>query len=480
MPMKTNARPTVSVVIPLYNAEETVAETLRSIQAQTLEHWEAIVINDGSTDGGPEVVERFAREDPRITITHQDNAGVSAARNAALDRASGEYVHCIDPDDLLTPRAYELLVGAERESGLGGAVGGQRIANHHDEQLHEFRPPIYSIGLWDLVFRWSTWTGAHLVRRSFYEDVRFDTRFQAFEDRDCWIRLAERGVRWRCVAPIVATYVIRPGTLSKQAFNLLRCTETVLRELHDRHQRLASANTLPDLTSERLDQLLGRLAFEAMTRAVIVEGEPCIDRAAAAYAEAKGAKEITPELAANAARFAVIYGLGMAPENDPENERRWAPAVHAWWEACEAKGWAGDGFATEAWMQLRPSLVSAEDICADILDQCGAAPEITVVGFGQNGRALVEMATRRGVRVFVRDDRFPTGRAGDDHEGGAGARFEAVDAALPRDRPVVITPLHDAGLLGRFAKGARLIRWSERRMELFRRSAPEAEMAGSR
>lgn len=99
--------PKVSVVIPVYNTEAYVEQTLRSIMGQTLRDIELIVINDGSTDGSLSALERIATGDRRIRLYTQPNKGLSETRNAGIDRARGEFIYFMDSDDLLEPDALE-------------------------------------------------------------------------------------------------------------------------------------------------------------------------------------------------------------------------------------------------------------------------------------------------------------------------------------------------------------------------------------
>ncbi len=97
---------TVSVLIPCYNAERYVAETLRSVLAQTWDRLQVVVVDDGSTDASAEIVRSF--EDARITLVQQSNAGQTAALNTALRHATGDYVQYIDADDVIDPDKIEL------------------------------------------------------------------------------------------------------------------------------------------------------------------------------------------------------------------------------------------------------------------------------------------------------------------------------------------------------------------------------------
>lgn len=99
--------PKISVIIPVYNTEEYVAQAVESIMQQTLEDIEIILINDGSTDNSLEIMEGLAREDHRINILSQENQGQSVARNHGVQYASGTYLYFMDSDDLLEPEALE-------------------------------------------------------------------------------------------------------------------------------------------------------------------------------------------------------------------------------------------------------------------------------------------------------------------------------------------------------------------------------------
>lgn len=98
----------VSVILPVYNAEKYINEAVQSVIDQYWKNWELLIVNDGSTDGTRIYLDSLA--DSRIKVIHQENRGVSAARNVALDLAKGEYITFLDADDVLPPMSLEARV----------------------------------------------------------------------------------------------------------------------------------------------------------------------------------------------------------------------------------------------------------------------------------------------------------------------------------------------------------------------------------
>lgn len=98
-----------SVIIPVYNVEAYLIECLNSVLDQTFEDWEAICVNDGSTDNSAAILEEYSHKDGRFKMVSQPNGGLSAARNTGLKAATGEYVLFLDSDDWLETKALEIV-----------------------------------------------------------------------------------------------------------------------------------------------------------------------------------------------------------------------------------------------------------------------------------------------------------------------------------------------------------------------------------
>lgn len=99
----------VSVIVPVYNVSAYLEECIRSICGQTYQNLEIILVDDGSTDGSGEICDRFAKKDERILVRHQENEGLSAARNAGLNLSHGKYLSFVDADDVVHRCYVEIL-----------------------------------------------------------------------------------------------------------------------------------------------------------------------------------------------------------------------------------------------------------------------------------------------------------------------------------------------------------------------------------
>lgn len=114
---------TITVIVPVYNAEEWLRDALESLQRQTYADFEAILVDDGSTDGSAAICSDFADRDPRFRIIRQPNGGLSAARNTGIEDAKGDWITFLDADDALPPDALEVMMKHASKSGAGIVTG---------------------------------------------------------------------------------------------------------------------------------------------------------------------------------------------------------------------------------------------------------------------------------------------------------------------------------------------------------------------
>ena len=115
-------KPLLSIIVPVYKVENYLQKCIDSILAQTFTDFELILVEDGSLDGCPALCDAAAAKDARIRVLHQKNGGLSAARNAGLDVARGEWIGFVDSDDYIAPEMYETLYKAVQSTGADLAL----------------------------------------------------------------------------------------------------------------------------------------------------------------------------------------------------------------------------------------------------------------------------------------------------------------------------------------------------------------------
>ncbi len=214
--MVTESTPKVSVILPTYNMAGYVAGAVESIRAQTFQDWELIVIDDGSSDGTGDVIAPLLA-DPRVRYHYQKNAGLSAARNAGLAHASGQYVGLIDADDLWLPTKLQAQVPILDTHPNVGVVYGR--LSRIDAQGRVFGEPsiagpsgriINELFKFNVVPVGSTLFRLGIVNRV----IGFDTRLKMAEDWDFWLRLAVE-YDFCCIDEVVYLYRVWGGQMSK-------------------------------------------------------------------------------------------------------------------------------------------------------------------------------------------------------------------------------------------------------------------------
>ena len=206
----------LSIIIPCFNVEKYIGTTIDSLKRQKRQDVEFLFVNDGSTDGTEAVIEGFASSDNRVVIINQANSGVSSARNAALEVATGEYIYLLDGDDYLEDNAIEVMVGYLQSSQCDMLLSNIWIDRENHEVLycHGFKEGVcapYSLFCQNVVFPTSI---KNVYKRSVIveHNIRFNEQIMCGEVYEFTIHFLTYAHKIYVAADCFAHYVMRPAS----------------------------------------------------------------------------------------------------------------------------------------------------------------------------------------------------------------------------------------------------------------------------
>lgn len=211
----------VSIVVPVYNSEKYLARCVGSLRAQTCDEIEMILVDDGSTDGSGEICEQAAAQDRRIVVIHQKNGGVSAARNAGIRQARGDYVMFVDADDELLPDAVEKLLETITQSRAQMVVGRHiHVRANGAERVEDDRckagrmegEDFLKAVLADLPVGYFVWR--ILYQKEFISDLRFEEGCITGEDGIFIFRCAMKKPLVVITDDVVYRYYMNPDSVT--------------------------------------------------------------------------------------------------------------------------------------------------------------------------------------------------------------------------------------------------------------------------
>ena len=232
----------VSIIIPAHNAASTIKDALHSVLEQSLPYWEAIVIDDGSSDETAAIVAAHAANEPRFRLLRQQKGGVSVARNVGINAARHEWLLFLDADDWLEPRHLELCLRRARKRDRPDIVhaGWARVTPASERSETQFAPD--QRDLFETLTQYCPFAvHACISRTSLVQELGgFDTEIGQCEDFDLWQRAARTGARFGRVDHLLALYRMRPGSASADPIALVRGGLAVIGRGHQRDQRVRS------------------------------------------------------------------------------------------------------------------------------------------------------------------------------------------------------------------------------------------------
>jgi Glycosyl transferase family 2 len=276
-PLSRREPPEFSVIIAAYEAAETIRDAVESALDQTHPPKEVVVCDDGSTDGTAEALDDLRGD---IVLVRQENSGPSAARNAAIARASGEFVVNLDSDDVYLPRNLEAraeLIGQRPDLDIVTTDGRVELdgkaLRHFYEPSWRFETEDQRAAILERCFVSPFWS----VRRSRLLEVGgFDEKISHVEDWECFIRLILSGSRAGLVDEPLGRYRLQRGSLSNQAVALAAAHVVAM------EKTLASAE-LSEAERATARARLGEMERElslARLREAVISGDPSLRKEA--------------------------------------------------------------------------------------------------------------------------------------------------------------------------------------------------------
>jgi glycosyltransferase involved in cell wall biosynthesis len=237
----------VSIVVPAYQAQATIGETLDSLRAQTHSRLEIIVVDDGSTDATATIVEAHCAADPRVQLVHQENCGVAAARNRGFAESSAQFIAPVDADDLCSPDKIERLLDALERGGQRAGMAyswfalidaDSRVIMYDSRSVAEGNI-VRALCRRNLVGNGS---GCLIRRQAFEMAGGYDASLhaegaQGCEDYKLYLAIAEH---WDVVLvrDYLTGYRELPGNMSTDVTSMARSRALCTRDFSERHPEL--------------------------------------------------------------------------------------------------------------------------------------------------------------------------------------------------------------------------------------------------
>lgn len=310
--------PKATIVVPSFNVSATLAETLRSLEAQAYQDFEVLIVNDGSTDNTSAVAAPFLK-DSRFRLIEQSNRGLAGARNRGISEAKGDFIGFCDADDLWEPeKLLRHVRHLESRVTVGVSYSGSKLIDAQSNVMRFCqRPKLHNITAADILKRNPIGNGSSAVfRRDVFRDIGyihhenvsglcyFDECFRQSEDIECWLRIALT-TDWifEGIAGTLTRYRIVGGGLSAQTERQLASWENAIRKLRPLDPAFFAAHE----AAARAYQ------FRYLARRAVSGGEGRLAWAYAKHALKCSKEPIWAEPVKSATTLAAAFALGISP-----------------------------------------------------------------------------------------------------------------------------------------------------------------------
>lgn len=213
----------ISIIIPVYNTEEYLPRCIDSVVRQTYEDWELLLVDDGSKDGSGSICDRYAEQDTRIRVIHNQNQGPAASRESGIKNTESEFVMFVDSDDWLDENIVQIMYQQMEKSGAGIVCCFYQDIKENGRVMHPYRVReeyIDCMNVQDCMYQMhhtrnltgSPW--AKLFRRELFQNVDFCRDVTIGEDYSMIVQLVEKAARVRIISRELYFRFVRDGSIS--------------------------------------------------------------------------------------------------------------------------------------------------------------------------------------------------------------------------------------------------------------------------
>ena len=261
----------LSVVMPVYNAEKFLHDSINSVLNQTFKEYEFIIINDGSTDKSLEIIETYRLKDERIFLISRENKGLIFSLNEGIEKSKGKFIARMDADDINISSRFQKQIDIMENKQIDICGSHFSIVNQHNKYLTTiFCPLNENSTLLFLAVATPFAHGSVMIRRSFLEKYKLkygQTKFNYTEDKSLWYQMFQNGARFYNVNEVLFLYRELSNSLSTNNSKKLRNDNYLLKkELVRKHfrsikQALTSLSERIDLLSHKEMEYLADLSI---------------------------------------------------------------------------------------------------------------------------------------------------------------------------------------------------------------------------
>jgi len=239
--------PFFSIIIPCYNQADWLKICIQSLQNQTFENWEAIIVNDGSIDNTKEIADNLAKDDSRIKVILQENGGLSAARNTGIQMSKGEWLNFLDSDDYFDINCLEIVFNTfEKNPSFDIIQTGHNLVDEQNQIISTRIPQVMDGLFLDAISKGNDAPVLSIfIKRDFFNALgSFDTTLKSAEDWDMWIRAAKNeGKRKIIHKPLVSVRHLQ-NSMTRNPWRMYQNTVEVIKRVPLNDNRILSKTQL--------------------------------------------------------------------------------------------------------------------------------------------------------------------------------------------------------------------------------------------